>query len=645
MEKREQDILKEIEDKANDVKVPESLEPLQIEKMLEEKAKKKNNKRKVIYRLGGLAAACVVLVTGIFLYNRNDMEKKLQSGYSSESSEVLSDETAETDEKNNGENTTDDYKEIYACIEKQQKERSYYDGGFFETMESTFSNGSAKMESAVEDSAVANGTYSGTGDYSETNLREAGVDEADVVKTDGRYLYVMKESSAEISIIDTEKGLKKVGSIRMADTVNTNEFYLIKDEKRLIAITSERTDSQEDSYLSGNQKVVEITYDISSPEKPKKLGSVSQSGTYTSSRFSDGYLYLFSEYYIGGEPIKDRPETFVPMVGDSLIREKDILLPSSMQGCMYEIVTVIGLDNPSEISDSKAIFTNGGELYVSSNNIYYYETEWSDDGEFDQTKIRKLGYQNGTLKKGKTGSIKGYINDSFSIDEYNGYLRIVATAGDTNSVYVLDENMKIIGSIKNLAKDEQIFSARFLGDTGYFVTFRQVDPLFSVDFSDPENPRIIGKLKIPGFSEYLHFYGDDKLFGIGMDVDEESQITGGVKLSMFDISDKTDVKETKKYVLKNAYSTDVFYDYKAVLIDTEKNVIGFSASTEGGEKYFVFSYDEKNGFQCEMSEEVNGNSMWAARGVYIGDTLYVVKGNVIEAYSLKDYKKTDDIIL
>ena len=130
-----------------------------------------------------------------------------------------------------------------------------------------------------------------------------------------------------------------------------------------------------------------------------------------------------------------------------------------------------------------------------------------------------------------------------------------------------------------------------------------------------------------------------------MNVDEDSQVTDGVKLSMFDISDNTDVKEENKLVLKNVYSTDVSYDYKAALIDAGRDIIGFAGNTEGGDRYYLFGYDEKAGFICKLSEEINGRSGRAARGLYIDDSLYIVCGNVIEAYSLKDYKKTEDLIL
>lgn len=651
MEKREQDILKKIESKTNEVKVPERLEPSQIEKMLEEKGDRKKKTRTKIYRFATLAAACALLAAGIGVYQTADTWGGTKSDSTKEPAESSSEESAIVEEGNaqdvvekSDEEETDDYSKIYAYIEKQNKESSYDTGMTFGTMAREESVTNSQADIAVEKNAGDGmGTSSG---YSETNVRQEGVDEADIVKTDGQYLYVLKENGSEISVLETEKKLKKVGKISASDTMRIQEFYLLPEEKRLVAVVSVNQNEVEGNELMDVitvQNVQAITYDISSPQKPKKLGSIVQSGSYTSSRLSGGCLYLFSNYWIQNPVSKEEPQTYIPMAGDSLIREKDILLPPFERGCMYEVITAVNLENPSEISDSRAIFTNGGELYVSNKNIYYYETDYSQSVE--KTKIRKIGYKDGKFSEAKAGSIKGYINDSFSIDEYNGYLRIAATAGDTNAVYVLDEEMKIMGSIKNLAKDEQIYSARFLGDTGYFVTFRQVDPLFSVDLSDPKDPKIIGKLKIPGFSDYLHFYGKDKLLGIGMNADADTGVTDGVKLSMFDLSDKTDVREEQKCIMKNVYSADVSYDYKAALIDVERNIIGFSASTEGGEKYYVFSYDENKGFQCRMSEEINGNSMYGARGVYIQETLYVIKGNVIEAYSMNDYKKIDDYIL
>ena len=249
------------------------------------------------------------------------------------------------------------------------------------------------------------------------------------------------------------------------------------------------------------------------------------------------------------------------------------------------------------------------------------------------------------LKVLAKGTVPGYINDSFSIDEYGGNLRVVTTDERDNGLYILGPDLEELGSIENLAKDEQVYSARLMGDTGYFVTFRNTDPLFSVDLSDPEDPQILGELKIPGFSEYLHPYGDGLLLGIGMDADEETGATGGMKLSMFDVSDPADVQEKDTFVMENVYSGDVLYDYRAALVDPERNLIGFSAYDGARERYYVFSYDRESGFACRMEARVSGTGYSAARGLYIGDVLYVVKGNIIEMYRMEDYKKTGDLIL
>lgn len=283
-------------------------------------------------------------------------------------------------------------------------------------------------------------------------------------------------------------------------------------------------------------------------------------------------------------------------------------------------------------------------MYVSEKNIYYYDTVW-DYVNGQKTTLRRIGYKDGKLSAGAQGKVDGYLNDSYSIDEYKGYLRLVLTDDNKNDVRILDMDLNEVGAIENLAKDESVYSARLMGDTGYFVTFAQTDPLFSVDLSDPKNPEIIGKLKIPGFSDYLHPYGDGKLLGIGMDADEETGVTNGVKVTMFDISDPANVKEMDTYTLENVYSTEVSYDYKAALVSADQNLIGFSGNTEGVQKYFLFRYDEKNGFDLVLKEEINGNQMMGTRGVYIDDALYVVQGNVIEAYSLKDYQKIGDLIL
>ena len=632
MNRKEQEILERIRTKTDQIETPDSLRPEAVRQQLaERKIRKSGTWRKAVLPV----AACLVLAAGLALYGNIQRSGDKSSGEAArtESAEVSRSKTIASAES---------YEEIYGYLKAQEKQTEMSEWSMEESADMV-SNESA--ESAASESASAKASEYG-GDYSGTNLRQQGVDEGDIVKTDGKFLYIVGNGGSEVVIVETGEEMKETGRIQAEDGRCVEEIYLLPKEKKAVLICS----FDEDDYgiyplESSDQEQTEVlTYDISAPSNPQLLGKVSQSGWYHSSRLVNGFLYLFSQYYVGADIRETEPESFIPAAGERLLDETDIFMPQYQAGNMYEVITAVDLENPDQTKDSKAIFTKGGELYVSENSIYYYEIEWDQKTNMEITALRKLSYESGVIEPEAQGTVNGYINDSFSIDEYKGNLRIVTTVEDTNSVYVLDEKLEIIGEIEGLAEDERIYSARFLGETGYFVTFRETDPLFSVDFSAPENPKIIGQLKIPGFSDYLHYYGDGKLLGIGMDVDEETQITGGVKLTMFDVSDPTDVKEADTYVLENVYSTEVSYDYKAALIDPGTNRIGFPADSEGGEAYYLFSYDEEQGFQCNLEEEINGGG-GSARGVYIGERLYVIQGNVIEAYSLENYEKVGDLIL
>ena len=634
MNKWEEDMIEQLRKESEDIQIPDSLRPDKIEKRLTERPKKYHWKKGYT---AGLAAACCLLVCGAVW----GIQKSPQRVSPVEKQDTATDQAESSDIQ-----TAKSYDQIYEYLQANQDDQYGTDTGMLErdvVTESAEDSSSTNSAAAVDTGMAQNSKSSENAVYSETNVRQEGVDEADVVKTDGRYLYTLKDNGRSVAIVDTANGeLQMVISIPVEDDDQAREFYV--NDGHLILV-SEFNQEREDgtwTYASTDTRVT--TYDITDPEKPEKAGEVIQSGSYTSSRLTDGHLYLFTQYSVdvtSGITPKDKKD-YIPYVNQQMLEADDIYLPPFSQAYMYEVVSSVDVAKPGEIQDSKAIFSDGGELYVSNDNIYWYETQWSDKTE---TVIKRISYKDGKLKAEASGKVDGYINDSFSIDEYDGYLRVVTTDDETNGLYILDSKMKEVGSITGLAEGEQVYSARLLGDTGYFVTYEQTDPLFSVDLSDPKNPKIIGKLKIPGFSEYLHFYGENLLLGIGMEVDEDGFTTNGVKLSMFDISDSSDVKEIQKYTLENVYSAAVMYDYKAVLIDPEKNVIGFAADGNNGENYYVFSYNDTKGFECLMNETVNGNGYQSARGVYMDNTLYVVKGNIIEAYDMADYQKTGDLIL
>lgn len=642
MTEKERETIEKFANQMEDISVPDSLHPDQMEKMLNEKCWKKKQpwwKKRGFY--GGVAAA-LVLVVGVSAYGlsqRNDQPYVYHEDI----------ETAEN------------YKDIYNLIYKYQKEAENASARGRVTLFGGDTEMATTSESAVAESSVAD--TASTGSYnsrnaSDTNVRTDGVGEADIVKTDGIYLYVEKESTTEISIVDasTDK-MKEVSTIQAENGAQITEFY-VKDNQIFLFTTESVSKTDADGYetFDGENTCVQ-TYDISDKTSPRYIGTVSQSGRYDSSRIVGDYIYTFSRYDVYVENGKNAIEEYIPAVCGEAMESSSIYLPD-VPACEYVVVTSFNINAPENIVDQKAVLMNYGAYYVSSENIYIYETMSnvallredgnSDSEDANQTEIRKLSYKDGKITGEAKGIVEGYLNDSFSIDEYEGNLRVVTTVEGknttTNSVFVLDSNLEQIGEINGIAQDERVYSARFFGNTGYFVTYRETDPLFSVDFSDPTNPKIIGKLKIPGFSEYLHFYGENQLVGIGMDIDEKSGITNGVKLSMFDISDPSDVKEVNTYTIEDKYSAELFWDYKAVLIDAEKNIIGFSCY-DNGEDYYIFRYDAEKGFELKMERDVVGDSYMGTRGVYMDDRFYVIKGKAIESYRMGSFEKIDDIIL
>ena len=669
MTDHEKEILDKIKQSTEKTPVPESLAPDQIMKMLEEHNStqasghipKKHGFSRGYRMRGGLIAAALVLVVGIGAHIRQQNLSSDSATSSTKGSFSIGTSSGKLASSDTLETATD-YDEVYTYLQSYQDEldsssvTGSTDSGIVMYSNETADSGArTDNSSSSSDSSTASARAVDTS-FSDTNVRTEGVGEADIVKTDGSYLYTLKANSQEISIVDIRSDqMKVVSGISLNENFQASEFYL-NDQKLFVLGNMQNTQVDSDSKTLYRGSCTRIqTYDLTDINNPKSIGTVDQSGYYRTSRFKDGYLYVFSDYYIYDTITKKDYPSYVPLVGDNLLKQSDIYLPTNHAADQYLVVSSVSASSPDKAADQKAVMSENGEVYVSENNIYIYEYTNSSIladnlAAKNQTILRKLSYNKGKLSGSAQGKVKGYLNDSFSIDEYDNTLRLVTTvthnagnSSQSNAVYVLDADLKTIGKIEDLAKNEQVYSARFLGDTGYFVTYEQTDPLFSVDFSDPENPKILGKLKIPGFSEYLHFYSDNLLLGIGIDTDENG-ITNGVKISMFDISDPSDVKEVSKYTLDQYYYSDVFSDYRAALVDPEKNLIGFPLSGSANQ-YVILSYDKDQGFQVQMQEEVNGNSYLGTRGVYANEKFYVINGNAIEAYRMGDYMKIDDLLL
>lgn len=653
---------------ADDVILPDSLEPEAIQKMLqarqEEKqqgSKTKKNKKNWKRIVPIAAAACVCVIVGATVGI-----KQINKGNNKTLDAATIASAADQKETTQTLITAKDYKEIKKCIKEYNKQMARDNNSMAIGMyESASSSDAASAESS---------NVSDTGAYSDTNLRENGVGEADIVKTDGKNIYTLCRSVVTITAIDNGS-MEKLASIEQDAERYVEDIYVQDDKLVLFGTLGRQVGNSEDSeaydgYYENNTYVQ--VYDISDPSNPKEIGNMEQSGGYNTSRIVDGYVYVLSQFHPYEDNVTARDLWYIPEVQGKSIEAENIYMPQEAEGNEYTIITAFSLDNPSEKTDSKAVFGYSDVCYVSENNIYI-TSNYYEDSDVSRTLIRKISYTYGKLVGVAQTKIKGMLNDSFSIDEYEGNLRLVTTIDEiysnddimplnetadktekavaenvkdavlgTNSLYVLNDKLEIIGSIHNLAKDETIYSARFMGDTGYFVTYRQVDPLFSVDLSDPENPKILGELKIPGFSEYLHPYGDGKLLGIGMDVSEDGFTTEGVKLSMFNVTDPSNVTEENKYTIEESYGTDVGYNYKGVFVDVQKNLFGF-VTYHDGVTYQLYTYDEAEGFKEVMSRQLSGYE--GSRGLYIGDVFYLVSGNMIESYSMNGFEKMDDIVL
>jgi uncharacterized secreted protein with C-terminal beta-propeller domain len=345
----------------------------------------------------------------------------------------------------------------------------------------------------------------------------------------------------------------------------------------------------------------------------------------------------------------------------------DLYVGPNPQNAAYTVIGSINLKNGSNFASAKAVFGGTSEIYATAEHLLLAFARYEDevlpiapdkDGKNVQitrgsssTDLVLLGFVEGQITKLAEGNVPGSLLNQFSMDEYKGTIRIVTninsweqkiftdgvdtyeySSTSANALYTLDLNLAILGKIENLAKDEFVKSVRFDGDIGYFVTFRQTDPLFAVDLSNPAKPRVLDALKIPGFSEYLHVFKQNLLLGIGYAADENTGAMQGVKLSMFDTTDKTNVKEVTTEKVDASW-TVVGSNHKAILVDAEKNLIAFPADSN----YYIYRYTDK-GFELAARVNMTADlSSWNLRGLFIGNYFYVLGDSGVTVISLTDF--------
>ncbi|MCI8599157.1 MAG: hypothetical protein HFJ10_12085 [Lachnospiraceae bacterium] len=696
--KKSEEILEALRREGEQLEIPKGLEPEWMRDTLENYDRKQYFRRGQLYPiLTAVACFCLVTVVSLRMYHNGlvfprteetgQMEETDSGTVASRKPSWSARDLFRQEERELLNLPEMTYEEIYEKMSDSWIEKDSI-GGSEEVI---------RFEATMDDTAM-DMVYSAKQElqkeaFGKTNVQVDKVDEADCVKNDGRYLYQIarkmpKETEQEegsegyeevlgIQIVDTQDGLKEVAFL--TEFENVEEFYVWED--LLITVENKYFESGDPVYLesaedfaSARKDVLYLTnryheisiYDISDRTKPEKLKTFTLEGNYETSRISNGYFYGISRFHAQPGEGESDYDAYIPSIDNKKLATERIYCPEEISGTSYLVLVSIDLKEPLKIADSRAILSGSGIYYVSEKNIYVawyqsvYDYPEKQEGKVkDKTKLLRFSYGKGEFYAQGSGEIPGRLNDSFSLDEYGENLRAVTTVQEytgkkvtddrtgkelgydyeeerqMNGLYILNQALSIQGKVEGLAEGETIYSARFLGDTGYFVTFRQVDPLFAVDLSDSKNPRVLGELKVSGFSEYLHFYGENLLLGIGMEVDEETGTQKGMKLSMFDLSDSTDLKEEAKCNLKDYNYSEALYNHRAVLIDLSENMIGFSA--EGSnigqywQKYLVFSYEngefvKKLELDTKEEEDYYGRS----RGTFIGKVFYLLleNGNV-----------------
>lgn len=647
----QKELLDKIRHSAEGIEIPEQLTPQSVEEKLKREAQqKKIQRRKIMIRWMEAAAVLAIVAAGgtqtelykqwkePALSSEADMEKPVAE-QDTESSVQPEEVDASGEFKQ-----ADSEEELYKTLQELEKQTgSYARGGDVMLLEESAEI--TTMDAGAADTA-ANQKVTGEADYSQTNVREAGVDEGDVVKTDGSYLYVLK-SSGSVRIVDIRgTKMKEIAEIQ-PEKLNESIEDLYLDGDRLMLITtgyeSSMEEAESDMYTVNRYQYTALTvYDITEREHPEMTGRITQEGDYRQSRKNGDYVYLLTQYSPSlGDSFED--SSVMPLVNEQKLAISDVYLPDQTSQPDYLVASGINIQDPENVISSKAIVSGAADFYMSSDNLFICNNNWNDGKS--STEILRFACEDGEITAGAMCELPGFLNDTFSLDEYQGYLRVLLTEdsnGESNSLYILDADMQVTGAIRDLADGETIRSARFMGTIAYFVTFRQTDPLFCADLSDPDNPQILSELKLTGFSSYLHPYGDHLLLGVGYEAEEETGSQTGVKLSMFDISEPSQVEELDKYVIKGASYLPSDYDYKAILADGEKNLIGFVCDGE----YLVFSYDEEKGFQNLLTYTMSDWEYWdgdaSCRGVYAGDEFYIVDQDEVLCFDMnQDFTLTD----
>ena len=547
------------------------------------------------------------------------------------------------------------------------KENNKYNFGLFDDLLSfgTATDIAAPESATGVTNAATNSINSSSQlkDHAETNTQTQGVDEGDIIKTDSRYIYYVGADRAgtnnKLRIIDTQTMEAVFDSYlydEKGDILWISDIYINGDV--LVAIcTTINGYNVYGSYsynYSTTSKTIAMAYDITNRNQPKIIRSYNQDGMYKSSRMVGSTLYTISQYYVRAESEEAIENVCIPKVDGVEIGCDCIFLPEK-SGDSYILLTAFDTSSKNSDVRSVAVLGNGSTYYCSEDTFYVIANDHNYEAEKvevrDTTIINSFNINSMKISFKATGKVKGEVLNQYSLDQYNGKLRIATsyfnytTQKNESSLYVLDDKLDVIGKLENIANNEQIKSVRYMGDEAYVVTFRNTDPLFAIDFSDPTKPAIKGELKIPGYSAYLHPIGDDLLIGVGYEGDSQNADFNSVKVSLFDISDPTNLKELDKLVYLKS-STTVRDNPKTLIYKPDEDIIGMPVNTyvngSVGYLYYIIQVkDNKLILKNELLHTTGYKGIGDLRGTYIGDDFFTVSDYLVKKFDFGTGKFED----
>lgn len=559
---------------------------------------------------------------------------------------------------------------------------------------------------STTENAVASDSASGGGGGSRsstTNNQVEGIEEGDIIITDGQAIYSAIENKVLITDAKNAKAMTVKGRIELKDGMSPT--HLMKHNNLLIVVYAGYEEQTHGDYYDGKSVVKVAFYDVSDLANPKLVREIGQDGYTLGVRKMGDVLYIVSNqtpnYWLMREnvDVELRPAIYDGVTSDLLPIERIHPLPGSQEP-NYLIVSALKLDDVANAEvTTESYLGNSGDMYMSEKAIYMTATNYGwmpflgtfeptgdrimsssmPSSSENETTIYKVAIDGTNIALAAEGKVKGHVLNQFSMDEHDGYFRIATTEGSawgasadsTNTLYVLDGELKEVGKVAGLARGERIYSARFIGDKAYVVTFRETDPLFVIDVANPREPKVLGELKIPGFSNYLHPIGEHHLLGIGYDTKVTMQpgskepmvLTQGMKLSLFNVEDLENPIEQDTAIIggRGTYS-EVQHNHKALFRDEDNSYYGFpvtmyapkgefdvdylgtgaqiyEVTTAGIELAADFVKPAAAGEQYERWEET------IQRLLYIDDALYTVSREEIKSYELDGFKPISSVKL